>query len=66
MTEKKKNRSELNWFIRIFTVGDRFSLRDFYDRLKKGFVEFLIVFLVFWFHFLLRNKEENLMIELVT
>ena len=44
MTEKKKNRSELNWFIRIFTVGDRFSLRDFYDRLKKGFVEFLIVF----------------------
>lgn len=44
MTEKKKNRSELNWFIRLFTVGDRFSLRDFYDRLKKGFVEFLIVF----------------------
>lgn len=44
MTEKKKNRAELNWFIRLFTVGDRFSLRDFYDRLKKGFVEFLIVF----------------------
>ena len=44
MTEKKKNRSDLNWFIRLFTVGDRFSLRDFYDRLKKGFVEFLIVF----------------------
>ena len=44
MTEKRKNRSDLNWFIRLFTVGDRFSLRDFYDRLKKGFVEFLIVF----------------------
>lgn len=44
MTEKKKNRRELNWFIRLFTVGDRFSLQDFYDRLKKGFVEFLIVF----------------------
>lgn len=44
MTEKKKNRSDLNWFIRLFTVGDRFSVRDFYDRLKKGFVEFLIVF----------------------
>lgn len=44
MAEKNKNRSELNWFIRLFTVGDRFSLRDFYDRLKKGFVEFLIVF----------------------
>ena len=44
MASNKKNRSELNWFIRLFTVGDRFSIRDFYDRLKKGFVEFLIVF----------------------
>ena len=44
MVEENKKRNELNWFIRLFTVGDRFSLRDFYDRLKKGFVEFLIVF----------------------
>lgn len=44
MAEKNKKRNELNWFIRLFTVGERFSLRDFYDRLKKGFVEFLIVF----------------------
>ena len=45
MSDKQiKDRSELNWFLRLFTVGDRFSLRDFYDRLKKGFVEFLIVF----------------------
>jgi hypothetical protein len=44
MAEKNKNRNELNWFIRLFTVGERFSLTDFYDRLKKGFVEFLIVF----------------------
>ncbi|MCH1417618.1 MAG: hypothetical protein L7U68_03590 [Flavobacteriaceae bacterium] len=44
MAEDKKKRNELNWFIRLFTVGERFSLRDFYDRLKKGFVEFLIVF----------------------
>ena len=51
MAEKNKNRSELNWFIRLFTVGDRFSIRDFYDRLKKGFVEFLIVFLVSSFFF---------------
>lgn len=44
MAEENKKRNDLNWFIRLFTVGDRFSLRDFYDRLKKGFVEFLIVF----------------------
>ena len=44
MSEKKLNREELNWFLRLITLGDRFSVRDFYDRLKKGFVEFLIVF----------------------
>lgn len=42
--EKGEKRESLNWFVKIFTLGDRFSARDFYDRLKKGFVEFLIVF----------------------
>ena len=42
--EKGSDRKELNWFLQLFTIGDRFSVHDFYDRLKKGFVEFLIVF----------------------
>ena len=42
--EKGSERKELNWFLQLFTIGDQFSIRDFYDRLKKGFVEFLIVF----------------------
>jgi hypothetical protein len=47
--EKKENekgikKEQLNWLLRIITLGDRFSLQDFYDRIKKGFVEFLIVF----------------------
>ena len=37
-------RQKLNWFLRIITLGDRFSLQDFFDRLKKGIVDFLIVF----------------------
>jgi len=37
-------KEKLNWFFRLITVGDRFSLTDFLDRAKKGFVEFLIVF----------------------
>jgi len=41
---KSRERQDLNWFLRLITLGDRFSVRDFYDRLKKGFVEFLIVF----------------------
>tara|TARA_B100000686_G_C16798584_1_gene984241 strand:- start:2798 stop:3727 length:930 start_codon:yes stop_codon:yes gene_type:complete len=37
-------KEKLNWFLRIITLGDRFSWQDFYDRLKKGLVEFLVVF----------------------
>ncbi|MDG1262972.1 MAG: hypothetical protein P8N57_00020 [Flavobacteriaceae bacterium] len=39
-----KERAKLNWFLRLITLGDRFSYQDFFDRFKKGFVEFLIVF----------------------
>ena len=35
---------ELNRFYRIITLGDRFSWKDFYDRLKKAILNFLIVF----------------------
>jgi hypothetical protein len=42
--EKGIKKEQLNWLLRIITLGDRFSLQDFYDRIKKGFVEFLIVF----------------------
>ena len=43
---KKKDleRDKLSWYIRLITLGDRFSYQDFFDRFKKGFVEFLIVF----------------------
>ena len=43
-SEKGIKKEKLNWLLRIVTLGDRFSLQDFYDRIKKGFVEFLIVF----------------------
>ena len=43
-SEKGIKKEKLNWLLRIITLGDRFSLQDFYDRIKKGFVEFLIVF----------------------
>ena len=59
MANKKNDRSELNWFIRLFTVGDRFSIRDFYDRLKKGFVEFLIVFFGVLVSFSVEQQGEN-------
>ncbi len=37
---KKEN---LNWFLRLITLGDRFDIQDFWDRLKKSIVEFIIL-----------------------
>lgn len=41
--EDPKEQKELNWFIRLFTLGDRFDIKDFYDRLKKSTVEFIVL-----------------------
>lgn len=60
MAKKKgSDRKELSWFLQLFTIGDRFSLRDFYDRLKKGFVEFLIVFFGVLVSFSVEQQGEN-------
>lgn len=44
MNEKGKKKEELNWFMKLITLGDRFDIRDFYDRLKKSVVEFVVIF----------------------
>ena len=36
-------KEKLNWFLRLLTLGDRFDIRDFWDRLKKSIVEFIIL-----------------------
>ena len=42
--------------MKIFTVGNRFSVRDFYDRLKKYAVEGIGIFMVISFSFYVENK----------
>ena len=36
-------REKLNWFLRLITLGDRFDIKDFWDRVKKSIVEFVIL-----------------------
>mgnify|MGYP005728820913 CR=1 FL=1 len=36
-------REKLNWFLRLVTLGDRFDIKDFWDRVKKSIVEFVIL-----------------------
>jgi hypothetical protein len=57
--EKGLEKKKLNWFLRIITLGDRFSYQDFYDRIKKGFVEFLIVFFGVLVSFSVENQGEE-------
>ena len=33
-------REKLNWFLRLITLGDRFDIKDFWDRVKKSIVEY--------------------------
>ena len=58
---KKKDleRGKLSWYLRLITVGDRFSYQDFFDRFKKGFVEFLIVFFGVLVSFSVEQQGEN-------
>ena len=57
--DDSKERAKLNWFLRLITLGDRFSYQDFFDRLKKGFVEFLIVFFGVLVSFSVEQQGEN-------
>ena len=45
-----------SFFLKIFTVGNRFSVRDFYDKLKKYAVEGIGIFMVISFSFYVENK----------
>ena len=52
-------REKLSWWLRLITLGDRFSYQDFFDRFKKGFVEFLIVFFGVLVSFSVEQQGEN-------
>ena len=36
-------KEQLNWFVRLITLGDRFDIKDFFDRFKKSIAEFIIL-----------------------
>jgi hypothetical protein len=56
---KGVDKEDLNWFLRLITLGDKFSYADFFDRTKKGFVEFLIVFFGVLVSFGVEQKGED-------
>ena len=64
MTKKKQDEEEipvkeLNWFLKLFTIGDKFSFRDFFDRAKKMFIEFMAIFFGVFLSLAVDQKREN-------
>jgi len=52
-----RNTNKLKSFLlKIFTLGNRFSVTDFYDRLKKYAVDGIGIFIVISFSFYVENK----------
>jgi hypothetical protein len=41
--DNNKDKKPLNWFVRLFTLGERFDIQDFWDRLKKSVVQFILL-----------------------
>tara|TARA_B110000027_G_scaffold36708_1_gene40635 strand:+ start:37 stop:1077 length:1041 start_codon:yes stop_codon:yes gene_type:complete len=50
---------ELNWFLKLFTIGDKFSFRDFFDRAKKLLVEFIAIFFGVFLSLAVDQKRED-------
>ena len=41
--DNNKDKNPLHWFVRLFTLGERFDIQDFWDRLKKSVVQFILL-----------------------
>ena len=41
--DNNKDKNSLHWFVRLFTLGERFDIQDFWDRLKKSVVQFILL-----------------------
>ena len=39
----EENKQSGGWFIKLFTLGKKFDINDFWDRVKKSTVEFIIL-----------------------
>ena len=60
MSDKKGIKKEdTSWFIQLITLGDRFDAQDFFDRFKKAFVEFLVVFFGVLISFSVERQGES-------
>jgi len=47
-------------YVKLFTLGKKFTWGDLFDRIKKYFMEFLDIFIVMIFSFYVESKGKNM------
>ena len=53
-----KNKPPTHGYVKLFTLGKKFTWGDLFDRIKKYFIEFLGIFIVITFSFYVESKGE--------
>ncbi|MDB4291337.1 hypothetical protein N9922_03900 [Cyclobacteriaceae bacterium] len=54
-----ENNPPTHGYVKLFTLGKRFTWGDLFDRIKKYFIEFLGIFIVITFSFYVESKGEE-------
>jgi len=55
-----KNKLPTHGYIRLFTLGKTFTWGDLFDRIKKYFIEFLGIFIVYYLFFLCKKQRGSI------
>ena len=54
-----KNNPPTHWYVKLFTLGKKFTWGDLFDRIKKYIIDFICIFIAIPFSFYLESKEEE-------
>jgi len=54
-----ENKLPTHGYVKLFTLGKKFTWGDLFDRIKKYFIEFIGVFIVITFSFYVESKGEE-------
>ena len=53
-----KNKPPTHGYVKLFTLGKKFTCSDLFDWIKKYFIEFIGIFIVITFSFYVESKGE--------
>ena len=55
-----KNKPPTHGYVKLFTLGKTFTWGDLFDRIKKYFIEFLGIFIVYYLFFLCKKQRGSI------